>query len=107
MRHCLERNNTLGFGAFTLVKTLDLRVIANREVSRFNKGPGQVLVAVFGVTPALALAIAQLLAIHTTTVRGKVTNLGKALDIARLQHDGHAQYQTDSIDREQLLKCRL
>ena len=65
MRHRLERHDNLGLGLFSLIEALDLGVVAHREVGRFDKRPGQILVAVLGIALALFLAVADLLTTDT------------------------------------------
>ncbi len=73
------------------VERLDFWAIPNREMSRFDKGPSQVSMAVLDVTSAFFLAVAQALAIHTATIRGKLPHPGKAPNVTGFQHDGQRQ----------------
>ena len=68
--HSLDGHNPMGTGTLALVVALDLRVVTHRKVRRLHKGPGQVLVAVLGVSTALTLAVAQVLAADASAVGG-------------------------------------
>ena len=69
VRHRLDGHHTLGLGLLSLIETLNLGVEPDGEVGRFDKCPGQILIAVLGVALALFLAVADLLAADTPAVR--------------------------------------
>jgi hypothetical protein len=56
--HRFNSDNPVAFGGFALIETFGLFVKTNREVGRFNKGPGQVLITVFGVALAFLVTAA-------------------------------------------------
>ena len=68
MRHRFDGHHPLGLGLLSLIETLDLGVEPDGEVGRFDKCPGQILVAVLGVALAFFLAVADLLTADTATV---------------------------------------
>lgn len=74
-------------GFLALVETLGFGAEAQRKVRRFDKSPRQILVAVPGVAFAFFLAVARVLAIDATRIRGKVADGGKAVDGARFEQD--------------------
>ena len=95
MRHCFERHDNLGLGLLSLIETFNLGVVPDGEVGRFDKRPGQILVAVFGVALALFLTVADLLAADTAAVRSEIPHTAKSPNIAGLQHDRQRQNLTD------------
>jgi hypothetical protein len=78
-------------GRLAVKPLLALRIVAPREVGRFHKRPGQVLVAAFGVVLSLLLAVGHPLGLHRPAIAGKVTGLRKSFDIADLHRYGHSQ----------------
>ena len=69
MRYRLDGHHTLGLSLLPLIETLNLGIEPDRKVGRLDKRPGQILVAVLGVTLAFFLAVADLLTPDTPTVR--------------------------------------
>src|SRR6185369_8794339 len=99
VRNCLDAYNRVALGFLFLIDAFDLRIKADRKIGGLHKRPGQILVAVFGVAASFTLAVADLLAPHTTTVRSVITDTGKSLDLSGLQHDGQRQDGTDPRNR--------
>jgi hypothetical protein len=56
--HRFNSHNPVAFSGFALIETFGLFVKADCEIGRFNKGPGQILIAVFGVALAFLFAVA-------------------------------------------------
>jgi hypothetical protein len=71
---CLDRHDGVGLGFLALVETLGLGTKAPCKIRRFDKSPGQVLVAAPGVAFAFLLAIADTPAIDATRLGGKVAD---------------------------------
>ncbi len=88
MRHGLDRDDAIGAGCLALVVAPDFGAVAHREVGRLDVGPGQILVAVLGVTTTLELAVGEVLAAHAAAVGGVVVHLGETPDLTGLQHVG-------------------
>jgi hypothetical protein len=84
----LHGDYPMGAGALALIEALDFRGVAHREVRRLDERPGQILVAVLGVAPTLALAMTQVLRARTAAVGGKVPHRREAADTAGLLHEG-------------------
>ena len=57
MGHRFNSDNPVALGGFALIETFGLFVKTDREIGRFNKCPGQILIAVFGVAPAFLFTI--------------------------------------------------
>ena len=68
MRHRFDGHYTLSLGLLSLIETLNLGAEPDREVGRFDKCPGQILIPVLGVALAFCLAVADLLTAYTATV---------------------------------------
>src|SRR5438034_5841327 len=96
------RNHLTLLSRFALIPPAALFIITAREIGRFDKRPGQILVAAFGVVLSLLLAVGSPLRLHRTAVAGEVAGLSKALDVAYLHRNGHAQYRSHSRQRRQL-----
>ena len=105
VRHRLDRHHGFGLGFLSLVETLDLGVEPDREVSRFHKCPGQILIPVLGIAAPFALAVADLLTAHTPTVRSVIADRGKSPYVPGLQHDRERQNLPDP--RHSLKKAEL
>ena len=84
MRHCFDPHNRVTLGFLFLIEAFDLRIKADRKVSGLHKRPGQVLVAVFGIAASFTLAVTDLGAAHTATVRSIVSDTGKSVDLSGL-----------------------
>lgn len=95
MRHRFDGHHTLSLGLLSLIETLNPGVEPDRKVGRLHKRPGQILIAILGVTLAFFLAVADLLTPDTPTVRSKVSHTGKSPDVAGLQHDRERENLTD------------
>ena len=54
-------------------------------VGRLHEGPGQILVAILFVVPAVEFTITELLSADTAGIGGIMARTGKAVDVARLQ----------------------
>jgi isocitrate/isopropylmalate dehydrogenase len=93
VRHRLDRHPSLGL--LSLIETLNLGVEPHRKVGRFDKCPGQILIAVLGITLALFLAVADLLTADTATVRSEVSHTGKSPDVPGLKHDRERENLAD------------
>ena len=91
VRHRLECHQAIGSSFLPLVERFDVRVITNREMGRLDKGPGQVSIAVLDMTGAFFLTVAQMLAVHTATLRGQRPHSGQAPNITGFQHEGQRQ----------------
>ena len=91
MRHRLDRQYTMSLGFLSLVESLNLGMKPDRKVGRFDKRPGQILVAVLGIAAAFAFAVADFLTADTPAVRSKVSHARKSPDVAGLQHDRQCQ----------------
>ena len=87
MRHRFDGYHNLGLGFLSLIETLNLGVELDGEVGRFDKCPGQILIAVLGVALAFFLAVADLLTADTPAVRSEVSHTGKSPDVSGLKHD--------------------
>ena len=72
MRDRFNGYHTVAFGHFTLIKAFRLVVKADGKVGGFNKGPGQIFIAVLGVALAFLFAVAQLFTAYATAIGGKV-----------------------------------
>jgi hypothetical protein len=53
VRQRLDRHHGIRPGFLALVETLGLGTETQRKVGRFDKGPGQILVAILGIALAL------------------------------------------------------
>ncbi len=91
MRHCLDGHDPLRLRFLSLIKALNVRIIPHREIGRFDKRPGQILVAILGIALGFACAIAELGAIHATTIGGPLAHGGKAMHVPGFEHDGQGQ----------------
>jgi hypothetical protein len=89
--HRLDSQYTMSLGFLSLVEFLNPRMKTDREVGRFDKGPGQILIAVLGIAAAFAFAVADFLTAYTAAVGSKVSDARKSPDVAGLQHDGQCQ----------------
>ena len=96
------RNHLAPFGRFALRPLAALLIITAREIGRFHKRPGQILVAAFGVVLCLLLVVGGPLGLHRPAVAGEVAGFSKAFDVAYLHRNGHAQYPSHSRQRRQL-----
>ncbi len=83
----LGRYRIICLRSLAFVEALRFGTEAKREVGRFDKGPGEVLVSVPGVAFSLLFAVADALAIDATGIGGVVADLGKAIDRPGLQQD--------------------
>ena len=70
MRHRFDGHHTLSLGLLSLIETLNPGVEPDRKVGRLHKRPGQILIAVLGVTLAFFLAVADLLTADAAAVAG-------------------------------------
>src|SRR5919108_3956305 len=77
VRHCFDPHNCIALGFLFLIEAFDSRIKADGKVGGLHKRPGQILVAVFGVAASFALAVADLLAPDTPTVRSVISDTGK------------------------------
>ncbi len=75
MSHRFDRHDPIAFRFLSLIEALDPRTKADREVSRLDKCPGQILVAVLSVAATFAFAVADFLTADTAAVGSKVSNL--------------------------------
>ena len=57
MGHRFERYHAMAFGFLSLIKTLDPGTEPDGEVGRFDKRPGQILIAVLGIALPLFLPL--------------------------------------------------
>ena len=96
VRQRLDRHHVVCLGFLAFVEPFGLGAEAQREVGRFDEGPGQVLVAVLGVAFAFLLAVADALAIDAARVGGEVADVGEAVDRPRLQQDRGRQHAADA-----------
>ena len=55
--HCSEPNHAMALGFLSLIKTLDPGTEPDGEVGRFDKRPGQILIAVLGIALPLFLPL--------------------------------------------------
>src|SRR6266576_3494849 len=95
MGHRLDGDHSLSLGLLSVIESANQRFKANGKVGRFHKRPTEILIPVLSIALAFALAVANLLAAHTTTVRSKVSYAGKSPDISSLQHDRERQSLPD------------
>ena len=70
-------------------------------MGRFDKRPGQVAVAVLGVAPALAFAVADPFAPDAAAGGGVGTDVGNTTDRTGPQQNGPPQAVTDPADGKQ------
>jgi len=103
----LQRHHCVGLGALALIEAPDGGVVAHRMVGRLDEGPGEIPVAVFGIAPTLALAIAEVRAAHTSAVGGIVARSRETGDITGLEHDGKRQHLAYPWYRKQRLEGGL
>ena len=57
MSHRLDGQYTMSLGFLSLVELLNPRMKTDRKVGRFDKSPGQILVAVLGIAAAFRLPL--------------------------------------------------
>ncbi len=74
MGHRLDGDHSMSLGLLSVIEPANQRFKANGKVGRFHKRPTEILIAVLSIALAFALAVANLLAAHTPTVRGKVAD---------------------------------
>ena len=96
MGQSLNSDNIVRPGLLPFVKPLRFRTVAQGKMGRFNKRPGQVLVAVLGIAFPFLLAVARMLTIDAACIRSKVTRAGKAINRSRLQQDRRGQYPNNA-----------
>jgi hypothetical protein len=106
MGHRLDGDHPVRFRLFPLIISLDLGVVAHREIGRLHECPGQILVTVLGVALPLAFAIAEFVTPDTPAVGGEIAHRGKPPDLAGLQHNGQGQDVANAADRQELAKGR-
>ena len=70
-------------GALALVEPVRHLVVSDDAVSRFDKSPAQVLVAIAGVIAAFGLAVAEPLAVDAAAVGRELTHGRETVDVAR------------------------
>jgi hypothetical protein len=99
-----ERHHPVGPLLLVLIAPLHLGVVANGEVRRLSKGPGQLLGAVLGIAAALALSVAHLVTLHTPAIGGNLTHPLKATDIPGPQPDAQPQGRPNALHGQQVLK---
>ena len=99
----LGGDHLAGLGGFAVVPAPALLVVAPREVGRFHKRPGQILVAAFLVVLRFTLAIAQPLGIDHAAVAGKVAIRLEPLYISNFHRDGHPQNPPNAGKGQQLV----
>ena len=58
VRHRFDRQHTMALGLLSLIEAFDPGTIADGEVCRFDKRPGQIFVAVLGIAAAFLFAVA-------------------------------------------------
>ena len=83
--HRLLGDQDMALGLALLVEPLDLRAPDGGVMRRLHEGPGEVLVAVALVAPALELAVAESFRVHATGIRDVVAWAGKPIYGAGLQ----------------------
>src|SRR6266498_2499893 len=105
VRHRFDGHHNLGLGLLSLIETLNLAIEPDREVSRFHKRPGQILIPVLGIAAPFAFAVADLLTAHTPTVRSVIAYRSKSPYVPGLQHDRERQNLPDP--RHGLKKAEL
>ena len=66
-------------GELALVKSLGFRLKTQGKLRRLHRRPCQIRMAIFDIARAFALAIAELRAVHTAAIRGRVPHGGKRL----------------------------
>src|SRR5439155_11962493 len=93
-------------GPASVSKSAGFWLKTHGKLRRLHIGQRQIRVAIFDIARAFALAIADLRAVHTAAIRGRVPHSGKAADRPGFQRDGLGQYRPDALDREQLLVRR-
>src|ERR1700756_3784942 len=96
VRQGLARENRVRPGLLAFVETFGLGAEAQREVGCLDECPGQIFVAVPDVAFAFLLAVAHVLAVHTTRVRSEVARAGEALDRPDLQQNDASQNRPDA-----------
>ncbi len=69
---------------------------ANDDIRRFDKCPGQILVAILAAILAFFLAVTFPSTIHTARVGSEVTRSNGSVDITRFESDGFVQYIANS-----------
>src|SRR5229473_3343902 len=72
VRDRFDRHDRVGLPGLSIEVALCLGIETHREVSRFDKGPGQILVAVLRVVVRLLLAVRQTARLYTPAVRSEV-----------------------------------
>ncbi len=88
MRHRLDGHDPMRLRFLALIKALDARIVPHREIGRFDKRPGYILVAILGIALAFAFAIAEFGAVHAATIGGPVADAGKPTHVPGFEHDG-------------------
>src|SRR6267154_4657667 len=96
VRQCLDRHDAARLALLAIIKALGLRTVAQGEVRRLHKRPGEVLVPVPGVAFTLLLTIAFPQAVHAAAVGTEVPYLGKSTDRSGLEHDRCRQCLADA-----------
>src|SRR5262245_8687300 len=84
VRHRFDRHDLVALRFLFLIEAFDTRIKADRKVGGLDKRPGQILVAIFGVTASFSFAVADLLAPYTPAVRRIIADTGKSLDLSGL-----------------------
>ena len=101
VRERLDRYHTVGLRLLALIEALGLGAVAQREVGRFDKGPGEILVAVLAVAFALLLAVAGVHTVNTARVGGEVAGgSGNGVQNASFSFDalGNLLSRSDAVN---------
>ncbi len=88
MRDRFARNHTLRFRQRTLLVSLYRVVAAARKVSCLYKRPGPIFISIFYRGVAFLFAVTVAGTLHTTAIRGRVSDCVTAGDIPGLPHKG-------------------
>ena len=98
-RHRPDRNNAIGSGFLSIIKSLRQWLKAYRKMRRLRESPGEILITRLGISHTFLLSIAHARAVDTATVRSKITRTRKTFDWAGFQHDSEAEYFPNTGDR--------
>ena len=95
VRQRLDCHHVIRPRFLALVEPFRLGAVAQREVGRLDKGPGQILVAVFGVPFPLLLAVAGAHAVDAARIGSKVAWSRETINRPCFQQDRGRQHPTD------------
>ena len=91
VRQRLDRDRVVRLCFLPFIKSFGFGAIAQGEVGRFDKCPGEVFVAVLCVAFAFLLAVAGVRAVDATRVGGKAAGLSKAFDRTDFEENDRGQ----------------